>query len=182
MRFRPFSPGQRTKTNRTIVLNMHIATPGMTDGTDLPPILLTTLSLLDINPQPTIYDPNAASTSTSTSTTLTTTSSILPAPSAPSQSQIETPSFRLVDPKEDEARSSGRLRKRATAEEADETSDAHYHALHKKYETFEKRQRRREKERLLHERYKMKERVDLIRTMDGRRSVSAAPWARAMAL
>ena len=50
--------------------------------------------------------------------------------------------------------------------------DAHYHHLHKKYETFEKRQRRREKERLQHERYKMKERVDLIRTMDSRRSVS----------
>ena len=49
--------------------------------------------------------------------------------------------------------------------------DAHYNQLHKKYETFEKRQRRREKERLQHERYKMKERVDLIRGMDGKRYV-----------
>jgi len=51
--------------------------------------------------------------------------------------------------------------------------DAHYNQLHKKYETFEKRQRRREKERLQHERYKMKERVDLIRGMDGKRYVYA---------
>lgn len=59
-----------------------------------------------------------------------------------------------------------------------ETKDAHYNHLHKKYETFEKRQRRREKERLQHERYKMKERVDLIRGMDGKRSVERSHRSR----
>jgi hypothetical protein len=50
----------------------------------------------------------------------------------------------------------------------EETSDVHYAGLHKKWETFEKRQRRQEKERLQHERYKMQGRVDLIRGLDGR--------------
>jgi len=47
-----------------------------------------------------------------------------------------------------------------------DTSDAAYERRHRKYETFEKRQRRREKEKLQHEQYKLKERLDELRSMD----------------
>ena len=48
-----------------------------------------------------------------------------------------------------------------------DTSDATYEKRHRKYETFEKRQRLREKEKLKHEQYKLKERIDQLRGMDG---------------
>lgn len=48
-----------------------------------------------------------------------------------------------------------------------DTSDATYEKRHRKYETFEKRQRLREKEKLKHEQYKLKERIEQLRSMDG---------------
>ncbi|KAG6900520.1 hypothetical protein C0993_009473 [Termitomyces sp. T159_Od127] len=64
----------------------------------------------------------------------------------------------------------GRLRARSqagTTEEGPiETSDAAYEKRHRKYETFEKRIRLREKEKLKHEQYKLKERIDQLRAMD----------------
>lgn len=42
-----------------------------------------------------------------------------------------------------------------------------YEKRHRKYETFEKRQRLREKEKLKHEQYKLKERIEQLRVMDG---------------
>ena len=47
-----------------------------------------------------------------------------------------------------------------------DTSDGAYERRHKKYETFERRQRLREKEKLKHEQYKLKERVEQLRIMD----------------
>ena len=47
-----------------------------------------------------------------------------------------------------------------------DTSDAAYEKRHRKYESFEKRQRLREKEKLKHEHYKLKERIDQLRGMD----------------
>ena len=47
-----------------------------------------------------------------------------------------------------------------------DTSDAAYEKRHRKYETFEKRQRLREKEKLKHEHYKLKERIEQLRAMD----------------
>ncbi|CDO73451.1 hypothetical protein BN946_scf185013.g86 [Trametes cinnabarina] len=52
------------------------------------------------------------------------------------------------------------------ANETVDTSDAAYEKRHRKYETFEKRQRLREKEKLKHEHYKLKERIDQLRAMD----------------
>ncbi|KAL7285083.1 hypothetical protein ACG7TL_000175 [Trametes sanguinea] len=51
-------------------------------------------------------------------------------------------------------------------QETIDTSDAAYEKRHRKYETFEKRQRLREKEKLKHEHYKLKERIDQLRAMD----------------
>ncbi|KIK94147.1 hypothetical protein PAXRUDRAFT_12220 [Paxillus rubicundulus Ve08.2h10] len=48
-----------------------------------------------------------------------------------------------------------------------DTSDATYEKRHRKYETFEKRQRLREKEKLKHEQYKLKERIEQLKAMDG---------------
>lgn len=47
-----------------------------------------------------------------------------------------------------------------------DTSDAAYEKRHRKYESFEKRQRLREKEKLKHEQYKLKERIEQLRAMD----------------
>jgi hypothetical protein len=47
-----------------------------------------------------------------------------------------------------------------------DTSDIAYERRHRKYETFEKRQRLREKEKLKHEQYKLKERIEQLRVMD----------------
>ncbi len=48
---------------------------------------------------------------------------------------------------------------------AEDTSDAYYTHLYKRYEVFERRQRIREKEKLQFERYKMRSRIDLLRNM-----------------
>lgn len=51
-------------------------------------------------------------------------------------------------------------------QEIADTSDVVYEKRHRKYETFEKRQRLREKEKLKHEQYKLKERIEQLRAMD----------------
>ncbi|WWC66009.1 uncharacterized protein I303_108631 [Kwoniella dejecticola CBS 10117] len=104
----------------------------------------------------------------------------------PTQTQkIEVPDWVMIKPGEDdqeEAReelSSGakgltspikRLRRGGIGiglgDEAEEdTSDAFYANLHRKYEVFEKRQKIREKEKLQFERYKMKSRLDLLKNI-----------------
>jgi len=101
------------------------------------------------------------------------------------QQLIETPEFSQLS---EDATVGSRFRPRAALEEvrlptqrtflahADDTfrtqnladtSDATYEKRHRKYETFEKRQRLREKEKLKHEQYKLKERIDQLRGMDG---------------
>ncbi|KAF8523219.1 hypothetical protein JB92DRAFT_3110190 [Gautieria morchelliformis] len=77
------------------------------------------------------------------------------------QRAIQVPEF---SPLPDDA-VGGRLRARAE-EEGPETSDLAYINRHRKYETFEKRQRRREKEKLVHEQYKLKERIEQLKGMD----------------
>lgn len=60
---------------------------------------------------------------------------------------------------------SPRNKARADLKTKDDTSDAYYISLHRKYEVFERRQRIREKEKLVFERYKMKSRIDLLKNM-----------------
>ncbi|KAG9098364.1 hypothetical protein FRC06_006483 [Ceratobasidium sp. 370] len=64
------------------------------------------------------------------------------------QATIQTPEFCLL------------------SEDGFDSSDAAYERRHRKPEMMEKRQRRREKDKLEHERYKLKERVEQLRTMD----------------
>ncbi|KAK7695070.1 hypothetical protein QCA50_002260 [Cerrena zonata] len=78
------------------------------------------------------------------------------------QQTIQTPEFTQLP---EDATVGGRFRPRGEEEAAD-TSDAAYEKRHRKYETFEKRQRLREKEKLKHEQYKLKERIDQLRAMD----------------
>jgi hypothetical protein len=82
------------------------------------------------------------------------------------QQIIQTPEFTTLS---EDASVGGRFRPRISAELPDsaDTSDAVYEKRHRKYETFEKRQRLREKEKLKHEQYKLKERIEQLRAMDG---------------
>ncbi|EIN13919.1 hypothetical protein PUNSTDRAFT_129584 [Punctularia strigosozonata HHB-11173 SS5] len=66
----------------------------------------------------------------------------------------------------DDAAVGGRFRPRGSQEETVDTSDSVYEKRHRKYEAFEKRQRLREKEKLKHEHYKLKERIDQLRNME----------------
>ncbi|KZT73331.1 hypothetical protein DAEQUDRAFT_754576 [Daedalea quercina L-15889] len=77
---------------------------------------------------------------------------------------IQTPEFTQLN---EDASVGGRFRPRVAEDEPADTSDAAYEKRHRKYETFEKRQRLREKEKLKHEQYKLKERIDQLRGMDG---------------
>lgn len=81
------------------------------------------------------------------------------------QQIIQTPEFTTLS---EDATVGGRFRPRISAElpESADTSDAVYEKRHRKYETFEKRQRLREKEKLKHEQYKLKERIEQLRVMD----------------
>lgn len=81
------------------------------------------------------------------------------------QQIIQTPEFTTLS---EDASVGGRFRPRISAElpESADTSDAVYEKRHRKYETFEKRQRLREKEKLKHEQYKLKERIEQLRAMD----------------
>lgn len=78
------------------------------------------------------------------------------------QATIQTPEFCLLS---EVYQPSSRLRTRTEADVFD-SSDAAYERRHRKHEMFEKRQRRREKDKLEHERYKLKERVEQLRAMD----------------
>ncbi|KAF8140551.1 hypothetical protein EV363DRAFT_1312786 [Boletus edulis] len=80
------------------------------------------------------------------------------------QLNIQTPEFSLLS---EEATVGGRFRPRSSGEQDNaDTSDAAYEKRHRKYEFCEKRQRLREKEKLKHEQYKLKERVEQLRLMD----------------
>ncbi|KIJ66240.1 hypothetical protein HYDPIDRAFT_128905 [Hydnomerulius pinastri MD-312] len=81
------------------------------------------------------------------------------------QQSIQTPEFSLLS---EDASVGGRFRPRTSGEhDSMDTSDAAYEKRHRKYETFEKRQRLREKEKLKHEQYKLKERIEQLKAMDG---------------
>ncbi|KAI0253271.1 hypothetical protein BJV78DRAFT_224666 [Lactifluus subvellereus] len=79
------------------------------------------------------------------------------------QQVIQTPEFTLLS--EHEA-VGGRFRPRGLDDEGIDTSDAAYEKRHRKYEAFEKRQRLREKEKLKHEHYKLKERIEQLRALE----------------
>ncbi|KAI0275184.1 hypothetical protein BC834DRAFT_36091 [Gloeopeniophorella convolvens] len=79
------------------------------------------------------------------------------------QQLIQTPEFTLLS--EHEA-VGGRFRPRGQEDEGIDTSDAAYEKRHRKYEAFEKRQRLREKEKLKHEHYKLKERIEQLRALE----------------
>ncbi|KZT08718.1 uncharacterized protein LAESUDRAFT_648565 [Laetiporus sulphureus 93-53] len=79
------------------------------------------------------------------------------------QQVIQTPEFKQLD---EDAHVGGRFRPRGIEDDSADTSDAAYEKRHRKYETFEKRQRLREKEKLKHEQYKLKERIEQLRAMD----------------
>ncbi|KAH7338833.1 hypothetical protein B0J17DRAFT_628223 [Rhizoctonia solani] len=78
------------------------------------------------------------------------------------QATIQTPEYCLLS---EVYQPSSRLRTRTETDTLD-SSDAVYERLHRKPEMLEKRQRRREKDKLEHERYKLKERVEQLRAMD----------------
>ncbi|KAI0931572.1 hypothetical protein AcW1_001060 [Taiwanofungus camphoratus] len=79
------------------------------------------------------------------------------------QQIIQTPEFTQIP---EDANVGGRFRPRGAEDESVDTSDATYEKRHRKYETFEKRQRLREKEKLKHEQYKLKERIEQLRGID----------------
>ncbi|KAK7063951.1 PEHE domain-containing protein [Favolaschia claudopus] len=79
------------------------------------------------------------------------------------QINIETPEYSNV--KEEGGVVGSRLRSRPKDDD-DPTDDAIYEKRHKKYEKFEKGQRLREKEKLKHAQYKLKERIEQLRGMD----------------
>jgi len=54
---------------------------------------------------------------------------------------------------------------------AEDVSDDFYHRLHKRYEAIEKRQRKDERDKLTHERYRMRTRIDLLK------SISSGSWS-----
>ncbi|KAJ3808821.1 hypothetical protein F5876DRAFT_78364 [Lentinula aff. lateritia] len=79
------------------------------------------------------------------------------------QKMIETPVFEAIGEGEGVV---SRFRPRIVETQAVDTSDEVYLQRHRKYEKFEKRQRLREKEKLQHEQYKLRERVEQLRAMD----------------
>ncbi|KAF8203937.1 hypothetical protein BJ912DRAFT_219418 [Pholiota molesta] len=79
------------------------------------------------------------------------------------QEIIQTPEFWPIS---ESSSVGGRFRPRGAEDEREETSDTAYEKRHKKFETFEKRQRLREKDKLKHEHYKLKERIEQLRAMD----------------
>ncbi|VDC05792.1 unnamed protein product [Peniophora sp. CBMAI 1063] len=91
---------------------------------------------------------------------------------ARAQREIETPEFWMLP---EHASVGGRFRARASEDVGADTSDAAYEKRHRKYETFEKRQRLREKEKLKHEHYKLKERIEQLRGMDPSAFLSLDP-------
>lgn len=83
------------------------------------------------------------------------------------QKIIETPDFvSLGDVLPNAGRSRARSQGGNVEDSPQETSDVVFEKRHRKYEAFEKRQRLREKEKLKHEQYKLKERIEQLRIMD----------------
>ncbi|PFH52265.1 hypothetical protein AMATHDRAFT_46394 [Amanita thiersii Skay4041] len=89
------------------------------------------------------------------------------------QTLIETPSFINVA-ELPSAGVGGRFRPRGSGDNFVDTSDAAYEKRHRKYEAFEKRLRLREKEKLKHEQYKLRERIDQLKAMDSSAFLSLA--------
>ncbi|KAF7968125.1 hypothetical protein HWV62_20116 [Athelia sp. TMB] len=80
------------------------------------------------------------------------------------QHTIETPEYKSLN----DSVVGGRFRPRLNNEgDIADTSDAAYEKRHRKYEMAEKRVRLREKEKLKHDQYKLKERIEQLRVMDG---------------
>lgn len=76
---------------------------------------------------------------------------------------IETPEFKLRD----DSSQLGKTRGGALKSEED-TSDAAYERRHRRPDNLEKKQRRLEKERLIRDRQKLRERIEQLRTVDPR--------------
>ncbi|KAF8215865.1 hypothetical protein K438DRAFT_613661 [Mycena galopus ATCC 62051] len=81
------------------------------------------------------------------------------------QTTIETPEFTNLSETPSASVGGPRLRVRTTEDNTADL-DAVYEKRHKKYEKFEKGQRLREKEKLKHAQYKLKERIEQLRGMD----------------
>ncbi|ORY34604.1 hypothetical protein BCR39DRAFT_513576 [Naematelia encephala] len=158
-------------------------------------IHLTTVPLSMLSPPPSTVTSHAPAPQVTVTPTRATRfqplASPLPRQAAPLDKAelIETPSWTLVRPGEDDAEEAReelalgrglttltigrggpqspikRLRKPLDDTMIKDTSDAYYISLHRKYEVFERRQRIREKEKLQFERYKMRSRIDMLRTM-----------------
>ncbi|ORX37605.1 hypothetical protein BD324DRAFT_387251 [Kockovaella imperatae] len=149
------------------------------------PIYITSLSLDLVRPPTT---QSHSSNPIPPSITLTPTRAKLPAsplipfhsPTKGAQEKIETPTWTMVSrggDDEDEAREelsvgyASPTKRLRHAELLEDTSDAYYQSVHRKYEAFERRQKAREKEKLVFERYKMRARVEQLRNL------SAYAWA-----
>ncbi|CAK5264270.1 unnamed protein product [Mycena citricolor] len=79
------------------------------------------------------------------------------------QTLIETPEFSRID----EHMVAARLRRSSHDDVlVHAADDSVYEKRHKKYEAFEKRNRLREREKLKHEQYKLKERIEQLRAME----------------
>ncbi|KAF8330779.1 uncharacterized protein EI90DRAFT_3154821 [Cantharellus anzutake] len=78
------------------------------------------------------------------------------------QEQIQTPEFSMLP---ETFTVGSRLRARENDESVQDTSDQAYLARHRKFETMEKRQRLREKEKLRYEHYRLKQRIDQLRSI-----------------
>lgn len=149
------------------------------------PLQLTTLPYALVTPP--IYTVEASTEQISSRTASPTRNGTVP-----DLSRIETPEWRMVRAGEDdreeakEELASGpsqsptkRLRRGNVGSEVgshlwhrtdtrqlvEDVSDQHYALLHRKFEAFERRQRIREREKLQFERYKMRARVDLLRSL-----------------
>ncbi|CAO1613983.1 unnamed protein product [Jaminaea pallidilutea] len=79
------------------------------------------------------------------------------------KAQIETPDYKLRD----DSSQMGKTRGGALRSEED-TSDAAYERRHRRPDNLEKKQRRMEKERLLRDRQRLKDRIEQLKTADPR--------------
>ncbi|CDZ97875.1 hypothetical protein [Phaffia rhodozyma] len=95
-------------------------------------------------------------------------SSVSAAPT--SVKKLPTQSWKILDEETEAIVGGGRLRRRkeSTTTGQQDTSDEYYTKLHRKYETFEKKQKRLEKEKWAHERYNLKKRIELIKSMEAK--------------
>lgn len=89
------------------------------------------------------------------------------------QADIQMPVHRMM---QDKDRVGGKLRPRDDGKAAD-TRDSTYEKVHKQFETFEKRNKAREKEKLTHEHHKLKQRMEQLRSIDSASFMSLPPDA-----